>query len=42
VKDYGAGRPGAGYVQLWGLGASVERLPLIRAAAEYGLLRPAD
>jgi len=42
VQDYGAGRPGAGYVQLWGLGASVERLPLIRAAAEYGLLRPAE
>ncbi len=39
VKDYGAGRPGAGYVQLWGLGASVERLPFIKAAAEYGLLR---
>jgi outer membrane protein assembly factor BamB len=42
VKEYAAGRPGAGYVQLWGLGASVERLPLIRAAAEYGLLRPVE
>jgi hypothetical protein len=25
--------------QLWGFGATVGRLPLIRAAAEYGLLR---
>ncbi|HUF36356.1 MAG TPA: hypothetical protein VMN37_10425, partial [Gemmatimonadales bacterium] len=33
-------RPWAGYVQLWGFGASIERLPMIRAAAEYGLLRP--
>ncbi len=39
VKDYGKRRPGSGYVQLWGFGASVERLPLIRAVAEYGLLR---
>lgn len=42
VKRFGAGRPGTGYVQLWGLGASAERLPLIRAAAEYGVLRPAE
>jgi len=26
-------------VQLWGLGMSVERLPYVRAVAEYGLLR---
>jgi eukaryotic-like serine/threonine-protein kinase len=39
VKEYGKGRPGSGYVQLWGFGASVERLPLIRAVTEYGLLR---
>ena len=32
-------RPWAGYVQLWGLGATVERLPMVRAVAEYGLLR---
>jgi hypothetical protein len=42
VKEYRAGRPGSGYVQLWGFGATVDRLPLIRAAAEYGLLRPAQ
>ncbi len=42
IKAYHPSRPGAGYVQLWGLGASIERLPLIRAAAEYGLLRPAE
>lgn len=41
VKSYATNRPGMGYVQLWGLGADVERLPLIRAAAEYGLLRAA-
>jgi hypothetical protein len=39
VKEYWKGRPGSGYVQLWGFGASVERLPLIRAVTEYGLLR---
>lgn len=42
IRAYRPDRPGAGYVQLWGLGASAERLPLIRAAAEYGLLRPAS
>jgi eukaryotic-like serine/threonine-protein kinase len=41
VRSYAAGRSGMGYVQLWGLGADVERLPFIRAAAEYGLLRAA-
>lgn len=41
VKTYGSHRPGAGYVQLWGLGATVDRLPMIRAVAEYGLLRKA-
>ena len=39
VKQYRKGRSGSGYVQLWGFGASVERLPLIRSATEYGLLR---
>jgi hypothetical protein len=39
VKTYGSHRPGAGYVQLWGLGATLDRLPMIRAVAEYGLLR---
>lgn len=39
VKEYRTGRPGSGYVQLWGFGASVDRLPLIRAVTEYGLLR---
>jgi hypothetical protein len=33
------GRRGSGYVQLWGFGATVERLPMIQAAAEYGLVR---
>jgi outer membrane protein assembly factor BamB len=37
--QYRGDRPWAGYVQLWGLGATVERLPMIRAATEYGLLR---
>ena len=37
--SFRADRPWAGYVQLWGLGATVERLPMVRAAAEYGLLR---
>jgi hypothetical protein len=41
VKAYRPDRPGSGYVQLWGLGATVDRLPMVRAAAEYGLLRPA-
>lgn len=38
VREYRADRPGSGYVQLWGLGATVDRLPYIRAVAEYGLL----
>ena len=41
VRSYRADRPGAGFVSLWCMGASVERLPVIRAVAEYGLLRPA-
>jgi hypothetical protein len=41
VKNYRRDRPGSGYVQLWGFGATIERLPAIRAAAEYGLLRRA-
>ena len=41
VQVYRPDRPGSGYVQLWGFGATVERLPYIRAAAEYGLLRAA-
>jgi hypothetical protein len=39
VRSYRRDRPGSGYVQLWGLGANIERLPAIRAVAEYGLLR---
>lgn len=39
VRNYRRDRPGSGYVQLWGFGATVDRLPLVRAAAEYGLLR---
>jgi outer membrane protein assembly factor BamB len=39
VKTYRADRPWAGLVQLWGFGATVDRLPDIQAAAEYGLLR---
>ena len=39
VRNYRPDRPGSGYVQLWGLGATIDRLPAIRAAAEYGLLR---
>ena len=41
VYTYRPDRPWSGYVQLWGFGATVERLPYIRAAAEYGLLRAA-
>jgi hypothetical protein len=41
VQRYRQDRPGSGYVQLWGFGATIERLPAIRAAAEYGLLRAA-
>jgi outer membrane protein assembly factor BamB len=40
VYPYRPDRPGSGYVQLWGYGATLERLPMIQAAAEYGLLRP--
>ena len=39
VKEYRLDRPGSGYVQLWGMGASAELLPTIRAVAEYGILR---
>jgi eukaryotic-like serine/threonine-protein kinase len=39
AQVYRADRPWAGYVQLWGFGATLDRLPAIRAAAEYGLLR---
>jgi eukaryotic-like serine/threonine-protein kinase len=42
MQMYRRDRPWAGYVQLWGFGATVDRLPLIRAAAEYGLLRAAS
>lgn len=37
--EYRKDRPWAGYLQVWGLGATVERLPMIRAVAEYGLTR---
>ena len=39
VRVYRADRRGSGFVQLWGLGATADRLPLVRAVAEYGLLR---
>ena len=39
VRQYRADRPGSGFVQLWGLGATVDRLPYARAVAEFGLLR---
>ena len=39
VKAYRRDRPGTGYVQLWGMGATPELLPVIRAVAEYGILR---
>jgi len=42
VKEYRADRPGSGFVQLWGFGANVERLPVIRAVTEYGLLQRAE
>jgi outer membrane protein assembly factor BamB len=41
VRNYRPDRPASGYVQLWGFGATLERLPAIRAVAEYGLLRRA-
>jgi eukaryotic-like serine/threonine-protein kinase len=37
--EYRRDRPWAGYLQVWGLGATVERLPMVRAVAEYGLTR---
>lgn len=37
--EYRKDRPYAGYVQVFGLGATVERLPMVRAVAEYGLTR---
>ncbi len=40
VKTWRADRPWAGFVQLWGFGATAGRLADIQAAAEYGLLRP--
>ena len=40
VKSYDRDRPWSGFVQLWGFGATVDRLPDIQAVAEYGLLRP--
>lgn len=41
VKRYSRSAPGAGFVQLWGgSGVTAERLPMISAVAEYGLLRP--
>jgi eukaryotic-like serine/threonine-protein kinase len=39
VRSYQPNRPGSGYIQLWGFGATLDRLPVIRAVAEYGLLR---
>jgi outer membrane protein assembly factor BamB len=42
VRVYRADRPGSGFVQLWGLGSTIDRLPFVRAAAEYGLLRRPD
>ena len=41
VREYRADRPGSGFVQLWGLGTTIDRLPYIRAVAEYGLLKKA-
>jgi hypothetical protein len=41
VRNYRPDRPASGYVQLWGFGATLDRLPAIRAVAEYGLLRRA-
>lgn len=39
VRSYRSDRPGSGFVQLWGLGATLERLPYVKAVAEYGLIR---
>lgn len=41
VKNYRKDRPGAGFVQLWGLGATADRLATIRDVAEYGILKRA-
>jgi outer membrane protein assembly factor BamB len=41
VRVYRADRPGSGFVQLWGLAATLDRLPIVSAVAEYGLLRKA-
>ena len=41
VRTYRPDRPGSGFVQMWGLGATADRLPLVRAVAEYGLMRVA-
>jgi outer membrane protein assembly factor BamB len=41
VRPFRADRVGSGFVQLWGVGGDIQRLPMIRAAAEYGLLSPA-
>jgi hypothetical protein len=40
VRGYDRSRPWSGFIQLWGFGATAERLTDIRAVAEYGLLRP--
>jgi len=39
VRVYRPDKRGSGFVQLWGLGATFDRLPLVRAVAEYGLIR---
>lgn len=39
LRVYRPDRVGSGFVQLWGLGATPDRLPLVRAIAEYGLMR---
>jgi len=36
VRTYRPDRPGSGFVQMWGLGATADRLPLVRAVAEHG------
>lgn len=41
VRVYRPDVPGSGFVQLWGIGATLDRLPHVRAVAEYGLLRRA-
>jgi len=41
VRVFRTDRPGSGFVQLWGIGADSTRLPMIRAVAEYGLMRAA-